>query len=177
MRDYLIFPPSIAVLMHHEALRNYINILTKLNYEIKDFLNNVKDFIMEEVVIMDKLLQSIGISDAVLSNTIRDLTDGRLSEEYDSLRALFNKYQNNPEVEFLVTNITATIQLCDRLATTIGREAGRLKLLRRLEYEFVRYCLGIGDRGINEYLAEVGTKAIRELRSIMYRSKVLGRYL
>ncbi len=168
LRDYLTLPASIAVLMHHEALRNYVDILTKLRYEMSKFLRVVvkEGFIEGEVLLIDRILESLGIKDVKLSDVINQLISRGFQRRYDGIREYFMIYSRNPDVEYLATNITAAIQLCDRLAASITR-GGLNRSLRRLEHEFINYCLSPGDASINEFLTRIGDEAARELRNII----------
>lgn len=170
LRDYLVLPASIAVLMHHEALRNYVDVLTRLGYEISKFLKEVvKDgFIEGEVLLIDKILESLGIKVVKLSDVINRLSSKGFQRAYSRIKEYFSTYSNNPDVEYLATNITAAIQLCDRLAASIIR-GGLDKGLRRLEQEFVRYCLSTEGKSIKEFLTRIRDEASHELRNIIFR--------
>ncbi len=167
--DYLILSATIAVLMHHEALRNYIDVLTKLKHDMVKFLSRVvrEGFIKEEVILIDKILEFLGIKGVRLGDVISELISKGFQRRYDSLRRSFLEYSRSPCVEYLVTNTTAAIQLCDRLAASITRGSERGWSLRRLEREFMRYCLDIHGTSINECLVKLKSEAAHELRRIV----------
>ena len=118
--------------------------------------------------IIDKILESLGIKVVRLSDVINRLISKGFQRAYSRIKECFSTYSNNPDVEYLATNITAAIQLCDRLAASITR-GGLDKGLRRLEQEFVRYCLNAEDKSIKEFLTRIRDEASHELRNIIFR--------
>ena len=164
LRRYIVIPSSLAVLMHHEALRDYTEVLNRLSTEVRELLNEVesKGFVIEEVALIQRILHSLGIREPVLNEVIDKLLKEGLHHSYTSFRRDVRNSQGSPEVNYLTTNITAAIQLCDRFAATIVRSdvAG---ITRRLEREFMSYCLDLSE---SQDIDKLRRNAVRELTKI-----------
>ncbi len=168
LRKYVVVPPSLAVLMHHEALRDYTEVLSRLSTEVRELFSKVESegFVDEEVTLIQRILRGLGIEEPALSEVIVELLEEGLYYSYTSFRKDVRDAQGSPEVNYLTTNITAAIQLCDRFAATIVR-SDAAGISRRLEREFMLYCLNLsGPQDVDKLRREAARELMRILRSV-----------
>ena len=164
--NILSYSTAFAVLMHHEALRNYVNVLKRLRSDVIKFLSRVNGFIDDELMLIDKLL---GIEKVSLLDVIRDekLMDGsKLGNRFSVFTNIVTDIMGKDRTafEYLTTVMTSSLQLCDRLAAHLGREVRPEVKLKKLEREFLRNCFNIKE------LKELTEEGLRTLNTLLSKS-------